>query len=220
MFYSVREKWIVSMANKTNKIIPTAINLHQKSRVLELIFSDGKNFELPCEYLRVYSPSAEVKAAREPVHGKSEVNISRIEPKGNYAVRLYFDDGHSTGVYSWDTLHRLGEMFEQKWAEYLQRLSEHGLDRGQSKSNGERSIQLLYFMQLVDIAGEEIESLTLPASVTTVAELLAWLRERGAGWMEHFDDTRVQVTVNKQFADTTTLIEQGDEVAIVPKMRD
>ena len=207
------------MNNKVDKATPTTINLHQKSRILEIAFSNGKTFKLPCEYLRVFSPSADVKVAQQPVHGKAEVNITRIEQKGNYALRLYFDDGHTTGVYSWETLYRLGEDYEQNWAEYLQRLAEHGLDRGLPVSATEPSIKILYFMHLVDIAGQEAESVTLPGAVTTVAELLGWLRERGQQWTDSFADAQVQVTVNKQFAEATTPIAQGDEVAIVPQER-
>lgn len=205
------------MSNKVEKVMPTTINLHQKSRLLEMGFSDGKVFKLPCEYLRVFSPAAEVKIARQPEHGKAGVNISRIEQQGNYALRLYFDDGHDTGVYSWDTLYKLGEDYARNWAEYLQRLAEHGLQRNLPAEPGERNIRILYFMQLVNIAGKEVEDVTLPASVMTVTELLAWLRERGQAWVDSLADTRVQVTVNKQFSEPTTPIAEGDELAIVPR---
>lgn len=112
---------------------PTEINLHQKSRVLEIAFDDGARFQLPCEYLRVYSPSAEVRG-----HGpgeevlqfdKEDVNINQIEPVGSYAVLLHFDDGHSTGIYSWDTLYDLGANYDRYWADYLRRLEEVGYKR-------------------------------------------------------------------------------------------
>ena len=90
---------------------PTEIKLHQKSRVLEISFADGKTFRLPCEFLRVYSPSAEVRGhgpGQEVLQtGKREVEITRIEPVGSYAVQLHFSDGHDTGIYSWDTALRL-----------------------------------------------------------------------------------------------------------------
>jgi len=205
------------MSTSTEKVSPTSINLHQKSRLLEMGFSDGKTFSLPCEYLRVFSPAAEVKIATKPVHGKAEVNISRIEQKGNYALQLFFDDGHETGIYSWDTLYQLGDDYAQNWAAYLQRMDEHGLERGLAASPGERVVNLLYFMQLVNIAGQEAESVTLPDSVMTVVDLLSWLRERGEAWTDSFADLQVQVTVNKQFAEPTTPLAQGDEVAIVPR---
>ncbi|HEB93821.1 MAG TPA: DUF971 domain-containing protein [Gammaproteobacteria bacterium] len=112
---------------------PTDIKLHQKSRVLEIIFDDGAHFELSCEYLRVYSPSAEVRGhgpGQEVLQlGKENVNITGIEPVGNYAVKLEFDDGHNTGIYSWDTLYTLGSEQETLWAEYLERLAKAGHKR-------------------------------------------------------------------------------------------
>jgi DUF971 family protein len=112
---------------------PTEINLHQKSRVLEIAFDDGSRFELPCEYLRVYSPSAEVRGhgpGQEVLQvGKENVNITAIEPVGNYAIQLEFDDGHNTGIYSWDTLYVLGKNQEELWAEYLERLEKAGHKR-------------------------------------------------------------------------------------------
>lgn len=119
------------------KPIPTEINLHKKSRILEITFADGAHFELPCEYLRVYSPSAEVQG-HGPGQGvlqvgKENVNIEAIEPVGNYAVTLFFDDGHDTGIYSWETLYKLGTNQEQYWRDYLRKLEEAGYQRKQPK---------------------------------------------------------------------------------------
>ncbi len=112
---------------------PTEINLHQLSRVLEMTFADGSNYKLPAEYLRVYSPSAEVMGhgpgQRKVPIGKEGVNIARIEPVGNYAVVLHFDDGHNTGIYSWETLYNLGKHFDELWAQYLEELQEAGYQR-------------------------------------------------------------------------------------------
>lgn len=112
---------------------PTDIKLHQKSRVLEIAFDDGRHFHLPCEYLRVHSPSAEVRGhgpGQEVLQiGKENVNILAIEPVGNYAVALRFDDGHSTGIYSWDYLHNLGTNQERLWREYLDKLEQAGYRR-------------------------------------------------------------------------------------------
>jgi len=117
--------------SKTPK--PTEINLHQKSRTLEIAFDDGNRFELPCEYLRVYSPSAEVRGhgpGQEVLQiGKQDVNIKEIEPVGNYAIQLHFDDNHNTGIYSWDTLYDLGINKETLWKEYLQRMEQAGHKR-------------------------------------------------------------------------------------------
>jgi DUF971 family protein len=109
---------------------PTDIRLHQASRVLEVVFEDGVCFKLPCEYLRVYSPSAAVRGhgpGQEVLEvGKEGVNIRAIEPIGNYAVKLCFDDGHDTGLYSWDLLYDLGVNHEHNWENYLQRLEDAG----------------------------------------------------------------------------------------------
>lgn len=111
----------------------TALKLHRQSRLLEVAFADGSRHQLPCEYLRVFSPSAEVRGhgMDEPmlVGGKRAVNIARIEPIGQYAVRLVFDDGHDTGLYTWDVLHQLAVGQDQHWARYLERLAEIGMSR-------------------------------------------------------------------------------------------
>lgn len=107
-------------------VFPTGITLHQKSRILEIAFSDGRSFRLPYEYLRVYSPSAEVRGhgpGQEVLQtGKRAVEIRSLEPVGSYAVQPVFSDGHSTGIYSWDYLYELGERQEELWAEYLGKL--------------------------------------------------------------------------------------------------
>jgi DUF971 family protein len=113
--------------------VPTEIKLHQKSRVMEVTFSDGRGFRLPYEYLRVYSPSAEVRGhgpGQEVLQaGKRNVEIRSLEPVGSYAVQPVFSDGHSTGIYSWDYLYELGENQEQLWQEYLKRLEAAGAAR-------------------------------------------------------------------------------------------
>ena len=112
---------------------PTEIKLHQKSRLMELVFSDGSQFELSYELLRVYSPSAEVRGhgpGQEVLQvGKGEVDISNLEPVGNYAVQPTFSDGHSTGIYSWDYLFWLGTNRDTLWRQYLERLKEAGASR-------------------------------------------------------------------------------------------
>ena len=110
---------------------PTAIKLRNKSRLLEVSFDDGAQFQLPFEYLRVYSPSAEVRGhgpGQETLQlSKHEVGITKVEPVGNYALRLVFNDGHDTGLYTWAYLHELGREREQKWAHYLERLKDLGI---------------------------------------------------------------------------------------------
>jgi DUF971 family protein len=105
---------------------PTEIKLHQKSRILDVSFSDGKTFHYPCEFLRVHSPSAEVSGhspGQEVLQiGKKLVSIRSIEPVGNYAIQLNFTDGHNTGLYSWDLLYNYGLNQDNLWQRYLQRL--------------------------------------------------------------------------------------------------
>lgn len=112
---------------------PTEIKLHQKSRVLEVAFADGKTFRLPCEFLRVYSPSAEVRGhgpGQEVLQtGKKNVEIVRIEPVGTYAVQLVFSDGHDSGIYSWELLHHYGENQDEMWRRYLERIEQAGASR-------------------------------------------------------------------------------------------
>lgn len=110
---------------------PTEIKYHQNSRLLEIKFSTEKIFIFTCEFLRVYSPSAEVRGHGHPVlqTGKKDVSIISIEPVGNYAVRLLFSDKHDTGIYSWDYLYDLGEKQVFYWEDYLKRLEIAGASR-------------------------------------------------------------------------------------------
>lgn len=119
-----------------NAPTPAGLKLLRETRVLEVRYADGKVYSLPCEYLRVFSPSAEVRGhgLEEPVlvPGKRMVNIHAIEPVGRYAVRLVFDDGHNTGLYSWDVLWALASEQQQNWARYIERLAAHGMSREQN----------------------------------------------------------------------------------------
>ncbi len=104
--------------------IPIKLTLHKISRTLEVEFDSGEQFILPCEYLRVFSPSAEVRGHGQMqwISGKEQVNILAIEPVGHYAVKLVFSDGHRTGLYSWKTLYELGKNQQQNWQTYLQQV--------------------------------------------------------------------------------------------------
>lgn len=112
---------------------PSQIKYHRQSRVLDVQFPGRPLYQLSAEYLRVYSPSAEVRGhgAAEPllILEKENVAITRIEAVGNYAIRLYFSDGHQTGLYSWDVLSDLGEHQDAYWTRYLERLKAAGLER-------------------------------------------------------------------------------------------
>ena len=113
--------------------IPAEIKLHQVSRVLEIAFNDGTRFKLPYEFLRVYSPSAEVRGhgpGEEVLQiGKKNIEVKGIEPVGSYAVQLTFSDGHDTGLYSWDYLHELGENYVELWDRYMNRIEVAGASR-------------------------------------------------------------------------------------------
>ena len=116
---------------------PTEITLHQTSHVLEVAFNDGERFQLTTEYLRVNSPSAEVQG-HGPGQGvlqvgKQDVNIEKIEQVGTYAIQIFFDDNHDTGIYSWDTLYALGKEHNTLWPQYLEQLKAAGQERPEPK---------------------------------------------------------------------------------------
>jgi DUF971 family protein len=113
--------------------VPTEVKLHQASRVLEIAFADGRSFKLSYEFLRVYSPSAEVRGhgpGQETLQtGKRDVTIKEVEPVGHYAIRPTFSDGHDTGIYSWEYLRELGEDQDELWLRYLDRMDKAGASR-------------------------------------------------------------------------------------------
>ena len=115
------------------RVKPTEIRLRRAEKILEVAFEDGSRFELAAEYLRVHSPSAELKGhgpgERKIIGGRRPVAIIGLEKVGNYAVRLQFDDLHDTGIYSWETLYELGQRHDELWRQYLDDLAERGLSR-------------------------------------------------------------------------------------------
>lgn len=119
---------------------PTALTVHQKSRVLDIAFEDGKEFSLPFELLRVYSPSAEVRGhgqGQEVLQvGKRDVGITGVEPVGNYAIQPTFSDGHNTGLFSWDYLYKLGNEQQALWDDYLARLHAAGFEGDSGRAAG------------------------------------------------------------------------------------
>ncbi len=112
---------------------PVELRLKRAEKLLEIAFDDGSKFSLPAEYLRVESPSAEVQGhgagQKSLVHGRAQIGIMELEPVGNYAVRIKFDDLHDTGIYSWNYLYQLGVEQEKRWREYLNALAANGLSR-------------------------------------------------------------------------------------------
>lgn len=123
------------MSNKA-EIWPSEIRLNKSKSELSVSFDDGTRYSFSAEFLRVNSPSAEVQGhspdQRKTVGGKKNVLITSLEPVGNYAVKIFFDDGHDTGLYSWSYLAELGEEKEQRWGEYLEELEKKGMSRHQS----------------------------------------------------------------------------------------
>ena len=121
------------MSKQTATPRPTEIKLHQRSRVLELHFDDGFECNLTCEYQRVFAPSVEVRGhgpGQEVLQtGKEDVGIDQLTPSGNYAVKIAFDDGHDSGIYTWVYLHELGVNYEAWWQDYLNRLAAAGHER-------------------------------------------------------------------------------------------
>ncbi len=117
-------------------LIPTRIKLNKSSKTLELGYADGQHFSLPAEFLRVYSPSAEVQGHGNPVlqYGKTNVALTHVQPAGNYALKLTFDDGHDTGLFTWAYLHQLGTQQASLWQDYLDKLSAAGRSRDPNES--------------------------------------------------------------------------------------
>jgi DUF971 family protein len=124
--------------------IPTEITLHQQSKQLEIAFDDGLRCQLPYEFLRVHSPSAEVRGhgpGQEVLQiGKQDVNVIGVEPVGSYALKIKFDDGHDTGLYTWEFIRHLGDHQEALWQEYLQRIEVSGASR--HSGGAEKSVKM------------------------------------------------------------------------------
>lgn len=123
----------LEMYEKVGRPQPTEIRLKSAEKILEIDFEDGREFSLPAEFLRVESPSAEVRGhsatQRQWVPGKINVGIESLEPVGNYAIRIRFDDGHDTGIYSWGFLYEYGDRYEEVWDTYCETLDQMGLSR-------------------------------------------------------------------------------------------
>jgi DUF971 family protein len=127
------------LSTKPIPTYPTEIKLHQVSNVLEISFDDGNTFTLPCEYMRVYTQSAEA-VGHDPSQevlqvGKEDVHITEIRPIGNYGIAPTFSDGHDSGIYTWDLLYKLGAEYPTLWAEYLNKLEAVGYNRKQTLTN-------------------------------------------------------------------------------------
>ncbi len=194
--------------NKT----PSTINYHRKSAVLQLTYADGESLALSSEYLRTQLD----KEAETPFVTPPGIAIEHIEADGDDSLRIDFNDGYSSRGVSWSLLYTLGADYEENWRHYLDSLKQNGLKRHQEQAQS-IDIAVLYFTRaLLALTGVEEERIRLPAGAHDVRGLLAALRERGERWQQVFAEDRVQVTVNKQFAELFTRLEADDEVAIVP----
>lgn len=204
--------------------IPTEIALQQNKRLLKITFDDDSTFKMPSRYLRVYSPAAEARIARDrgdEIVTPEEVSIEQIEPVGSYAVRLVFSDGHETGVYSWKTLYELGKDLPQNWPLQKPETPEANDEAGQLEIDDKdiskwRTINILYFGVLVDQIERDREEVKIPPSVTTIQTLIDWLAKRGTYWETAIKKNPVKATINRQFAESSSKIIDGDEVAFVP----
>jgi DUF971 family protein/molybdopterin converting factor small subunit len=204
-----------------NENTPTEIKYHKKSKLLEIQFANGEQFKLSCEYLRTHAKTAEIRASILPVAGKAKVGIDKIEPQGSYALRLFFDDGYESAIFSWQTLLDLGQNYTQNWQNYLQKIEKYQLSRGEKSLQEQiRIVKLIYFMdKILAFSKTQEETLTLPNEVNTVSELLAFLRKRGRLWTKEFTEETMQVTVNKEFIELFTVLDHNDEVAFVPRYK-
>ncbi len=149
--------------------------------------------------------------------GKESVNITQIAPVGSYAVQLHFDDGHQTGLYAWKTLYELGRDLDKQWPAYLARRAQASTA---PEMTGERRVRLLFFAQLATDVGREVEEVVLPATVRDVHGLLRWLGDRGGAWQRTLTAPTLTVAINKQFAEPSSMLKEGDEIALVPASLD
>ncbi len=207
--------------------LPKEIRLDRKRRILYIEFADATEYALPFEYLRIFSPADDNApdllrhggSGIDLIVGKERVMIDRIEPVGSYAVRLHFDDGHDTGVYSFDSLRRLGRDRHRNWAHYLDQRERKGHDRPRTWDSPQDDwveVGILYFAGVAEALDRLSEEVVLPDGIHTVDALLEWLRERGEPWASALHPTRVRISVNRRFSILSTRLLDGDEVAITP----
>ncbi|GMR06827.1 MAG: hypothetical protein BMS9Abin25_1455 [Gammaproteobacteria bacterium] len=200
------------MTQEDNQLtqVPTGIKLHKKSRYLEITYPNGDAYNLPCEYLRVFSPAAEEKVNRAMGNvskGKEDVNINAINPVGSYALQIIFDDGHETGIYSWARLYEMAINLKSDW-------EDRGRIEPDEVEQGERTITILYFATLAKRLGLESEMISLPDEVVTIDDLIPWLMTRRGEWKKALAGT-LKITVNRRFVGMADMICDGDEIALV-----
>ena len=193
---------------------PTGIRLHKKSRYLEIIYGNGDRYNLPFEYLRVFSPAAEEKTkhpSSRPGSEKKEVNISAITPLGSYALQIAFDDGHETGIYSWARLYDMAINLQRDWEDREAALE--SADLKDDDETGERTITILYFAALADRLGLDSETITLPEEIMTIGDLIPWLMTRRGEWGRALAG-KLKITVNRLSVGLQDRIRDDDEIAL------
>ena len=194
--------------------VPTGIKLHKKSRYLEIIYGNGDVYKLPFEHLRVFSPSVEDKANRplgRSVSRNKVVNISAINPVGSYALQIVFDDGHETGIYSWARLYDMVVNMKHNWED--REATELAGKREDVQHTSERTITILYFGALANRLGLDNETITLPAEVITIGELIPWLMTRRGEWKKALAEN-LKITVNRRSVGLRDNIRDEDEIAL------
>ena len=198
----------MSQHDKQTAEMPTGIKLHKGSRYLEINYASGESFNLPYEYLRAFSVNAEENLSGQngdELSDKTDAKISLINPVGNYAIQIVFDDGHETGIYSWARLFDMAQNLQSDW---------EGLDKTISeKHQNKRTISILYFSELENRLGLESEIITLAEEVKTIDDLIPWLMTRRGEWEEALAGT-LKITVNRKFVSMADLIVDGDEIAL------
>lgn len=193
---------------------PTGIRLHKKSRYLEIIYGNGDRYNLPFEYLWVFSPAAEEKtnhSSRRPDSEQKDVNIKTITPLGSYALQIAFDDGQETGIYSWARLYDMSINLQRDWGdrEIAARLSAAEDD----DNMGERTITILYYNALANRLGLDSETITLPKEIVTIGDLIPWLMTRRGEWGKALAE-KMKITVNRLSVGLQDRIRDDDEIAL------
>ena len=191
--------------------MPTGIRLHRGSRYLEVKYASGESFNLPFEYLRASSSSAEEKSSNGsdkefPI--RKNVNISAINQVGSYAIEIVFNDGHETGIYSWARLYELALNVKPGWEDRDLNASDKHNDEA-----GERTINILYFTSLARRLGLESETISLPGDVKTIDDLVPWLMTRRGEWQRALAGT-LKISVNRRFVGMADMILDGDEIEL------
>ena len=193
---------------------PTGIRLHKKSRYLEIIYGNGDRYNLPFEYLWVFSPAADKKTnapSSQPGSEKKDVNISAITPLGSYALQIAFDDGQETGIYSWARLYDMAINLQRDWED--REIAASSDATADDDNTGERTITILYYNALANRLGLDSETITLPKEIVTIGDLIPWLMTRRGEWGEALAE-KLKITVHRLAVGLQDRIRDDDEIAL------